>query len=95
MAEIVGCKHEAGAFRPVIDRNRCEGKGACAGVCPYSVFEVATLPKDQRTGLSLMGKIKGLAHGWRQAVLVNPAACEACGRCIEACPEDAIALARA
>jgi len=32
------CKHAAGALRPVIDPNRCEGKAACAAECPYEVF---------------------------------------------------------
>jgi 4Fe-4S ferredoxin len=89
------CKHEAGTFRPVIDRNRCEGKAECVKVCPVSVFAVGTLPKEQRVGLSFRGKIKGLAHRWQQAVLTNAAACEACSLCVEACPENAITLARA
>ena len=53
------------------------------------------MPKDQRAGLSLIGKLKGFAHKWQQASLVNPGACEACGLCVEACPEDAISLTRA
>jgi len=89
------CKQEPGAFRPVIDRNRCEGKGDCVRVCPVSVFAVATLAKDQRSGLSLKGRLKGFAHRWQQASLVNAGACEACGLCVEACPEDALVLARA
>jgi len=52
------------------------------------------LPADQRAGLSFRGKIKGWAHGWQQALLVNPAACEGCSLCIKACPEDAITLVR-
>ena len=89
------CRQEAGAYRPVIDRNRCEGKADCVRVCPVAVFSVATLPKDQRAGLSLKGKLKGFVHNWQQASLVNPGACEACGLCVEACPEDAISLTRA
>ena len=89
------CKHEPGEFRPVVDRNRCEGKADCVRVCPTSVFAVGTLPAEQRVGLSLKGRLKGFAHQWQQAVLVNPGNCEACGLCIAACPEGALTLERA
>ena len=95
MAASAECKHEAGTYRPVIDRNRCEGKAECVRVCPVSVYAVGTLPKVQRAGLSLRGKFKGLAHRWQQALLVNAPACEACALCVEACPEKAITLNRA
>ena len=94
MANTEECKHEPGTFRPVIDRNSCEGKADCARVCPVSVFAVGTLAKAQRRGLSLKGKLKGFAHKWQQAILVNETACEACGLCVAACPEKAITLAR-
>ncbi len=89
------CKHDAGVFRPSIDRNACEGKADCVRVCPYSVFSIGTLAKEQRAGLSLRGKIKGFAHRWQQAMLVNAEACHACGLCVKACPEQAITLVRA
>ena len=89
------CKHPPGAFRPVIDRNACEGKADCVRVCPISVFAVGTLPKDQRRPLTLRGKLKGFAHRWQQAVIARENACEACGLCVAACPEGAITLARA
>ena len=88
------CKHEAGQFVPVIDRNRCEGKADCVRVCPTAVFMVGTLPRDQRAGLRFTGKLKGFVHKWQQAMLTNPDSCEACGLCVEACPEDAITLVR-
>ncbi len=88
------CKHPAGTFQPVINRNRCEGKGPCVEVCPFNVFKVATLPQELRSGLSIIGSIKGFAHRWQQALLINPNACEACGLCVKACPEKAITLAR-
>jgi NAD-dependent dihydropyrimidine dehydrogenase PreA subunit len=94
MSSTHDCKQEAGQFIPVINRNRCEGKGDCADVCPVGVFTITTLPKDMRAGLGIVGRIKGIAHGWQQAILVNPDACEACGLCVAACPEDAITLAR-
>ena len=89
------CKHEAGSFKPVIDRNRCEGKEGCVRVCPYSVFTVGTLPPDMRSTLTVIGKLKGHAHKWQQAFTLNADACHACGLCVSACPEDAITLVRA
>lgn len=94
MANSQDCQQAAGTFHPVIDRNRCEGKAECVKVCPVSVFSVGTLPKNERSGLSIRGKLKGLAHRWQQALLVNPQACEACGLCIKTCPEKAISLKR-
>ncbi len=88
------CKHEAGVFAPVIDRNRCEAKQDCLRVCPYDVFEIATLSADEKRGLSLVGRLKSWAHGGRQAFAVRASACHGCGLCIEACPEGAIRLVR-
>jgi len=89
------CTQPAGAFLPVIDRNRCEGKAACVTVCPTHVFVVGTLPPAARSNLKLAGRIKGFVHRWQQALLINPGACEGCGKCVAACPEQAITLARA
>lgn len=89
-----GCKAAPGAFRPRIDRNRCEGKAACVRVCPQGVFGVGTLPVPERSGLSLIGRLKGMGHRWQQALLVDVDACRACGLCVTACPEDAITLVR-
>ena len=89
------CKHAAGQFAPLIDRNRCEGKADCVTACPCAVFDMGVLPKEQRYGLSLVGKLKGYGHGWRQAFAVRADACEGCGLCVVACPEKAIKLVRA
>jgi NAD-dependent dihydropyrimidine dehydrogenase PreA subunit len=89
------CKQAPGVMVPVIDRNRCEGKAACVAVCPVQVFVVGVLPSGERAGLSLRGRLKGFGHGWKQAFTPNAAACEACGKCVDACAEQAITLARA
>ncbi len=88
------CKQEPGFIRPVIDRNRCEGKKECVAVCPYHVFTMATVMPELRRGLSLRGKLKGFAHRWQQAFASNADACHACGLCVSACPEKAITLVR-
>ena len=88
------CKQAPGAFAPVIDRNRCEGKADCVAVCPKGVFVIGVLPGSERGGLSFVGRVKGFAHGWKQAFMPNVGACEACGLCVSACPENAITLTR-
>ena len=93
--ETPDCKHEAGTFAPVIDRNRCEGKEDCVAVCPYQVFTMGRLRSAERRGLTFLGKVKGFAHRWHQSFATNAEACHACGLCVTACPEKAITLARA
>lgn len=88
------CKQEPGVFKPVIDRNRCEGKEECVKVCPYDVFTMGIVPAEERKGLSFRGKLKGFAHRWQQAFATNADACHACGLCVAACPEKAITLSR-
>jgi 4Fe-4S ferredoxin len=88
------CRQPQGSFGPLINRNKCEGKGPCVDVCPYSVLEMGILSKQDRAGLSLVGKIKAFAHGGKQAFVVAPDLCAACGLCVQACPENAISLVR-
>jgi NAD-dependent dihydropyrimidine dehydrogenase PreA subunit len=86
------CKAEPRAFAPVIDRSRCEGKEDCAAVCPYDVFEIRRIDDADFAALGLLGKIKSLAHGRKTAYTPRADACRACGLCVVACPEKAIAL---
>jgi len=85
------CK-DAGVVVPVIDRNRCEGKNDCVEVCPYHVFKLGMLDEAEKRALSLPGRIKSFFHGYRQAFVVDAAACHACGLCVTSCPEKAIKL---
>jgi 4Fe-4S ferredoxin len=86
------CAGSPGTVAPLVDRNRCEGEEQCVQVCPYNVFEVQVLAPEERRQLSLLGRLKAWAHGNRQAVVVRPADCHACGLCIAACPEQALRL---
>jgi 4Fe-4S ferredoxin len=90
----VTCRQPPGMFMPVINRNKCEGKGPCVPICPYDVLDLGVITKADRAGLSLVGKIKAFAHGGKQAFIVAPDACAACGLCVQICPEKAITLVR-
>jgi NAD-dependent dihydropyrimidine dehydrogenase PreA subunit len=86
------CGAEAGAYRPVVDRNACEGKRDCVEVCPYDVFEVRQIDDEDFSSLSFLGKLKSRAHGRLTAYTPKEDLCQACGLCVVACPEKAITL---
>ena len=88
------CKQSPGVVAPVIDASRCEGKEDCLRVCPYDVFEVRKLTREENRALPLMPRLKVWAHGGRQAFVVRGDQCHACGLCVAACPEKAIVLRR-
>ena len=92
MSEVDSCSELSGRVAPVVNRNRCEGKDACVMVCPFDVFEIAKISKEERAKLSIIGKIKAFNHGGMQAFVINPSACHACKLCIGACPENALSL---
>jgi NAD-dependent dihydropyrimidine dehydrogenase PreA subunit len=87
------CRAEPGTFVPVIDLTRCEGKRDCTEVCPYDVFEVTRIADDDFASLSVMGKVRSMAHKRQAAYAVRAQDCHACGLCVVACPEQAITLA--
>jgi 4Fe-4S ferredoxin len=88
------CKAPAGTFAPVVDRGKCEGKGDCAEVCPYDVFEVGRISDEDFRALSFLERLKVRAHGRKTALMPNASDCRACGLCVVACPERALTLVR-
>jgi 4Fe-4S ferredoxin len=87
------CRGEPGRVAPVVDRDRCEGKADCVRVCPFGVFVIGTLTREQRGRLGLFGRLKAWAHDNRQAFVVKPLDCHACQLCVRSCPEHALHLA--
>ena len=88
------CRAEPGAFRPVVNHGRCEGKRDCVDVCPYGVFEVRRIDDADFAKLSILGRLKSLAHQRQTAYAPRADVCQACGLCVVACPERAITLVR-
>jgi NAD-dependent dihydropyrimidine dehydrogenase PreA subunit len=88
------CRSPQGEFVPVVDRAKCEGKAECAVVCPVQVFEVRRMDDADFARLGLFAKLKSVAHGRKTAYTPNAPECQACGKCVAACPEHAIKLVR-
>jgi 4Fe-4S ferredoxin len=86
--------NRAGVVVPVVDFNRCEGKDACAVICPYDVFEVRKIDKADYRDLTFIGKVKNRVHRGMAAYTPNADQCRACGLCVKACPEGAIKLVK-
>jgi NAD-dependent dihydropyrimidine dehydrogenase PreA subunit len=86
------CGAAPGAYRPQVDPGRCEGKADCVAVCPHDVFEVGPIEDSVYRALPLGARIKVWAHGKKTAHIPNADACQACGLCVAACPEQAITL---
>jgi 4Fe-4S ferredoxin len=89
------CDDKPGRVIPVVDPDRCENKGPCLEACPYDVFEIRALLPGEWKQLGLLSRVKVWVHGGKQAFVIRPEACHACGLCVTACPEKAITLRRA
>lgn len=89
------CKASAGSWTPVVDHARCEAKRDCVDVCPYDVFEVRRIDDADWNALGLLARLRVFVHGRKTAYTPRAASCRACGLCVVACPEGAVALAPA
>jgi 4Fe-4S ferredoxin len=88
------CRAVSGEFVPVIDRAKCEGKADCVEVCPFHVFEVRRIADTDFAKLGVFAKLNSIVHARKTAYTPLASACQACGKCVAACPEKAIKLAR-
>lgn len=87
----ISCK-QPGKVAPKIDMNRCEAQADCVRVCPCDVFEIKSITVEDKSALSIRGRLKTWVHGGDKAYATNAQNCHACGLCVRACPEDAIEL---
>jgi NAD-dependent dihydropyrimidine dehydrogenase PreA subunit len=87
------CSDSSGKLMPLVNFNNCGAKEDCVAVCPYNVFEMRTITKEDKAQLNLKGKIKTFFFE-KKAYIINPDLCHACGLCVQACPESAIKLTR-
>jgi NAD-dependent dihydropyrimidine dehydrogenase PreA subunit len=71
-----------------IDSLLCEGAKKCVRDCPEAVFVMRKVSPS----LPLLVRLKVAFHGGKQAIVANEAACTACMKCVEVCPEDAITV---
>lgn len=71
-----------------VDPDRCENKKDCVRVCPENVFAI----RKPTYELSFLTRLKVLAHGGKQAIVVKEEACTGCMACVDACPERAITV---
>jgi 4Fe-4S ferredoxin len=92
-AQSARCKQEPGVIKPVVDFNRCEGKGDCVRVCPEKVFQKRRIDDADYRELGLVTRLKLRVLGMQVAYTPNVEACRSCGLCVLACPEKAIKLA--
>ncbi len=87
------CDDEGGKLLPLVNFNNCGAKEDCVAICPYDVFEMHPIEKEDKANLNLKGKIKTFFFK-NKAYLTAPSLCHACGLCIQACPENAIKLTK-
>ncbi|HMY15938.1 MAG TPA: 4Fe-4S binding protein [Polyangium sp.] len=88
------CRAAPGAYVPLVNRAKCEGKRDCVEVCPYDVFEVRRMDDADFETLGFFAQFKSRVHKRLTAYTPRADQCKACGLCVVACPEKAIQLVR-
>ena len=88
------CKAPPGAYAPVVDHGKCEGKVDCVEFCPYDVFDMTQIADEDYRALGWRARLRVKVHGMQTAYTPRADQCLACGLCVVACPESAIQLVR-
>ena len=82
--------------RPVIDHDRCLpspfGKADCIEECSENIIELQKFDKTRKKNFSIGRKFLVFLHRGRQAFVISPENCVACGVCVQVCPKKAIKL---
>ncbi len=92
--DVKAIEGEPGAFNVTlvkrarhVDTDVCIGTGYCSDVCPIEV------PDDFNQGLTTRKAIhQPVPHNLPNMYVIDMNACDKCGKCVEACPVDAIDL---
>lgn len=87
------CADTAEKMMPIVNFNNCGGKQDCVVVCPFNVFTMQPISKEDKAKLNIKGQIKTFFFN-QKAYVIHPEQCHACGLCVNACPEKAIKLTR-
>jgi NAD-dependent dihydropyrimidine dehydrogenase PreA subunit len=61
-----------GAYAPVVDHGKCEGKGDCVEVCPYDVFDVTQIADEDYRALGWRARLRVKVHGMQTAYTRGP-----------------------
>ncbi len=59
------------------------------------MFEIRRIADDDLARLNWLQRFRQKVHGYQVAYAVNADACQACGKCVTGCPENAITLVKA
>lgn len=89
----MSCREETGSYVPVVDRELCDGNGACVDVCPSGVFDLHAIDL-QLQALRLPRRFKAPFEALKQSFASRADRCRECGLCVKHCPAGAIGLVR-
>jgi NAD-dependent dihydropyrimidine dehydrogenase PreA subunit len=84
--------HETGMVWPVINPDRCFGDADCVSACPHGVLGTRAVSSGLQD--AAMGRARAAPDLVisRQALVLAPERCAACGLCVAACGQRAIFL---